>query len=77
MKQIAAIAVAAVVAWSPAQAAGFQPWAGRTANERADAVQAGVVTRPYYRPARPTVEDARQSPQAEVVIKPWYTGDRV
>jgi hypothetical protein len=77
MQHIAAIAIIATVASTPVGAAGFQPWAGRTVSERADAVQAGSVARPYYRPDEPVMRDARQAPQADVVISPWYAGDRV
>ncbi|MEQ8234949.1 MAG: hypothetical protein RLW61_22350 [Gammaproteobacteria bacterium] len=76
MKKITAIAIIAAAAGT-AQADSFAPWNGPRIEDRVDAEQATVVVRPYYRSDVASGRDASGEPAAQVIVKPWYAGDRV
>jgi len=78
MKKLTALAVL-IVATNSAYAAGFQPWSGRSVETSPDRVQSQVQPRSFYRADVPqrNVNDAVDAKQADIIIKPWYTGGRV
>tara|TARA_R110002096_G_scaffold53317_5_gene138631 strand:- start:5784 stop:6020 length:237 start_codon:yes stop_codon:yes gene_type:complete len=78
MKRLSALAVL-IVAANSASAAGFQPWSERSVETSPDHVQSQIQPRSFYRSDVPqlNVNDAVDAEQADVVIKPWYTGGRV
>lgn len=78
MKTIIAIAIVALTAASSAQAAGFRPWAEPRSDVRtADGNQRPVESQSYYRRNAPVIVDHPAANPREVIIKPWYAGDRV
>lgn len=78
MKAIIAIAVMTLTAASSVQAAGFRPWAEPRGDVRsADSEQRAVESQSYYRRDLPTIVDHPAANAVEVIIKPWYAGDRV
>ncbi|MEQ8234948.1 MAG: hypothetical protein RLW61_22345 [Gammaproteobacteria bacterium] len=76
MNRFIAIALLAAASGS-VNAEGFAPWNSARVAERADAEQAAVTVRSFYRADLASGRDARGEPAAEVVIEPWYTGGRV
>jgi len=76
MKKIVAIAIIAAATGS-VQAEAFAPWNAPRVEARADAEQAEVVIKPYYRRDVASGRDANGAPSAEVKVGPWYSKDRV
>ncbi|MEQ8662066.1 MAG: hypothetical protein RLW62_14715 [Gammaproteobacteria bacterium] len=76
MNRIAAIAIIAAMSGAAA-ADSFAPWNAPRGEDRADATQATVEVRSYYRHDAAGREDARGEPAAAITVKPWYADDRV
>ncbi|MEQ8662065.1 MAG: hypothetical protein RLW62_14710 [Gammaproteobacteria bacterium] len=76
MKTITAIAIIAATTGS-AHADSFAPWNSARVAVRADAEQAVVTVRSFYRADVASGRDAAGEPAAEVTIEPWYTNGRV
>ena len=77
MKSIITIAAIAIAVAGPAQAAGFQPWAEARTEVRADSTQGKVEAGSFYREGTPRIVDQPSPAPADVIVKPWYAGDRV
>lgn len=76
MKSIISIAAIAIAVAGPVQAAGFQPWAAERTAVRADSTQDQIQPGSFYREGTPRIVDQPSPAPAEVIVKPWYAGDR-
>ncbi len=74
---IAAIAVTAAVSAAPVQAAGFAPWSETRIESKADATQADVTPKAFYRDTVKRDDAARGAEQANVIIKSFYRDGNV